>query len=496
MTTSDHSDDLVERIFAYDVLKDLDRAALLKARDASQPIEKLNAPLLVQRNGVVQQDSRITQIPKQGIVIDTPGSYTFAGDLTWTPEPSACAAITIVCSDVILDLGGFSLTANIEDNQHQIVGILIHGAEELSAVTVRNGVLADMCFYGIHAHGVEGLSIENVTIDGLSFANLDVRFMTPAGIHVNTARNLNIAHCTVQNLDVTADGSAGIQVLNTQGGNVRSCLLSQFVNHDGAVQGYSYLKSENIATTNCVSSHFQSHFNGNILTMGHTVLGFVPILCMNLIYENCSAANMTGCCDDCHGMSVFIDALVVVNNFTASGITDGVAASNSGAKATGLEVYGAAVSLNNCAVSNITAIRPQDKQGAGFSAWGYAIKFNGCVASQVIAVDEHGQTSHALGYGVGFGWAPDPRPVFRDVGAVKVEYTDCMASDCQVGFDTWFHIDSTWTRTRFANCEIGMLVEPGGKRTLSANPCSECNPPLKTVLTNIAHGNTYPGSGS
>jgi hypothetical protein len=37
-------------------------------------------------------------------------------------------------------------------------------------------------------------------------------------------------------------------------------------------------------------------------------------------------------------------------------------------------------------------------------------------------------------------------------------------------------------------------VEPGASRTLSGNPCSECNPPISIAIVNIARGNTYPSS--
>jgi hypothetical protein len=191
-------------------------------------------------------------------------------------------------------------------------------------------------------------------------------------------------------------------------------------------------------------------------------------------------------------MSVFLDAFVTVTNFTARAVTDGVTPSNSGAKATGLEVYGAGVLINDCSVENIKAINPQDKQSTGFSAWGAAIKFSNCKATGVIVCDENGNQNSGLGYGAGFGWAPDPRIPFRNLGAYKVEYVDCSASDCQVGFDTWFHIDSTWTDISCTNCGITVLVEPGASRTLSCDPCSECNPPITAVITNIASGNSYP----
>jgi hypothetical protein len=187
-------------------------------------------------------------------------------------------------------------------------------------------------------------------------------------------------------------------------------------------------------------------------------------------------------------MSVFLDGKVTVSGFRADHILDGVSPSNSGAKATGLEVYGVGVTVTDSAVSYIKAINPQDKQSTGFSAWGLAIQFERCEASNVTVQDDFGSGSHATG----FGWAPDPRKYFAYIGAFDVTYTDCTADQCQVGFDTWYHVDSKWIRPIHTNCAIGILVEPGATRTLSCDPCSECDPAISVTLTNLASGNIYP----
>jgi len=109
-------------------------------------------------------------------------------------------------------------------------------------------------------------------------------------------------------------------------------------------------------------------------------------------------------------------------------------------------------------------------------------------ARNVTAQDDVGGGSR----GMGFGWAPDPRVPFRSIGAYDTTYTDCEAVNCEVGFDTWFHVNSTWTRPTFTNCPTEILVEPGGTRTLSGDPCSECDPPITVTLKNIESGNTYP----
>lgn len=396
--------DGIKEIFSCDTFSKLDKNALVNKYDVTGAIHDIGSSIRLQKGQSPHDDKVISSIPPQGIVIENPGTYTFSGDLTWSPASEPCAAITIIADRVVLDMRNFDLTAMTQNNDEFNVGICVLDA---SSVTIRNGALAGMNLYGIYAAQVGSLRIENVTVSGIHLSNLSIRDLCPAGILVDGAYKVCITDCTVRNLQVTSDSSAGIQLLNTTKGTVSGCRVSNLVNSDGSVQGYSYLKSKNVTTSNCRAYNFQSHFNGNVNTSGHTVLGFIPIFCSDLKYENCSAANMIGCCDDCHGMSVFLDARVTVTDFTANTVTDGVAESHSGAKATGLEVYGVDVSIRNCSVKNIKAINPQDKQGAGFSAWGARITFTDCKAGNVVACDENGNENPALGYGVGFGWAPD-----------------------------------------------------------------------------------------
>jgi hypothetical protein len=487
--SSNISQSIIDKIFSHDVFKGVDRERLVTRYDVTGSLREIKAPLRSLQGQVQQNGNIIASIPPEGIMITSPGLYMFSGDINWSAPSAAGVAITIASDDVVLDLNGFTLTATVSDNSRHIAGIYVRNAW---SVIIRNGALANMCLYGVCAEDCSKLVVEKIMVTGLSFDNLNIRNICPAGIHIDHTSDVAVTDCAVQYMYVTCDSSAGIQLTKTSNAAISNCRVANLVNYDGSVQGYSYVGSWNISTIQCTAADFQSHFRSNIQTLGHTVLGFVPIFCSELKYENCSATNMVGCCDDCHGMSVFLDVGVTVTGFTAKTVTDGVACSNSGAKATGLEVYGALVSISDCSVDDIKAINPQDKQSTGFSAWGAAIKFTRCTASNVVVCDAHGNWIRDLGFGTGFGWAPDPRPEFRTIGANLVEYADCTARNCHVGFDTWFHVDSTWTNVHTADCVTPILVEPGGSRTLSGNPCSECNPPISVAIVNIASGNTYP----
>ena len=120
------------------------------------------------------------------------------------------------------------------------------------------------------------------------------------------------------------------------------------------------------------------------------------------------------------------------------------------------------------------AINPQNLQAAGYSvALANDVKFIRCQAEKVKVVDAQGHQNPALGFGVGFGWAPDPRPEFL-APATNVLYLNCIAAFCQVGFDTWDHIDSVWAYIVSKCNDIPILVQENGQRTISCNACSQC----------------------
>jgi hypothetical protein len=472
--------DILQEILSNDIFKNFDKDQLLN-KYANQPTIMNTSSINIQSNNIIEI------IPPEGITINKSGSYTFANNILWKPSTNS-TAITITASNVTLDMNTYYLkNCNAKQNNKTIV-ISIQNATN---ITISNGEIINANYYGIQAVSSAKITIMCMTINGLYLDDIYTRFLTPSGIFMNQCTDINIKDSMIENLNVTTDSCAGIQLFNCQDGVIVNCKVDKLINNDGAVQGYSYILSSNILTIKCNSNRLQSFFNGNILTTCHTVLGFCPIFCINLKYDECKATNQIGCCDDCHGISLFLDASIILRKFVAIDIIDGVAQSNSGAKSTGIEVYGINCTIDSCCVQNIKAINPQDKQAAGFSCSGYGNKFINCKAKNVIAVDQNGKTSKKIGLGVGFGWAPDPRSPFRYLYAVNTNYSECKSKKCQVGFDTFNHISSSWSNIKISECKKGFLIEPSSVRILSCNPCSECNPPINYIAVNVMSDNTY-----
>lgn len=212
--TSDRSRTIIDKIFSYDVLKDLDRDALVKKHDVTGAIDEINAPFRSQTKQSRQTGSIIQNIPREGITISDPGTYTFSNDVSWKPDPATDAgtAITIASNDVVLDMSGHKLTAVVQDSSQNLAGIYVHGATN---ITIKNGTLVDMCYYGVCAESINGLKIENVIVSGINFKNLNRRFLCPAGIFVRASEGVTITDCVVQYMYVAADSSAGIFLLDS-----------------------------------------------------------------------------------------------------------------------------------------------------------------------------------------------------------------------------------------------------------------------------------------
>lgn len=437
-------------------------------------------------------ETLITEIDPEGYTIDTPGIYIFANDITWSPTSEA-TAITITASNVILNMKGFSLIST--DPNLKTTAIAATASEN---VVIKQGTLQGMGLCGVQCSACANVTIKDMVVDGLSFEDI-VNYTVPTGILTTACAGVTIHKCRVQNINVKTGSCAAIQLSETIGSVVSECTINNLLNRDGACTGIGHLLCDDALVKGCTISTLTSQFINNLNTEGHTTIGLVPVTTTNLKIENCTISDITGCCDDAHGISIFICDYAVVKNCQVFNVLDGAGDAGQGAKATGIEVYASHVKVIDCLAKNITAINPEDRQATGFScALCSHVKFIRCKAENVNVYDQDGKQSACIGYGTGFGWAPDPRPEF--IGAAnKIHYEYCIAKNCQVGFDSWFHTNSTWDHITSAYNGISVLNEIHSQRTISCNPCSECGctqtgcypEPLTVTIENIATNNTF-----
>lgn len=434
----------------------------------------------------------ITEIPAQGIVINSPGTYVFENNIIWQPIADG-AAITIVSNDVTLDLRNYTLLS--ETTSFKTIGILALTCQNL---TIKNGTVANMAFQGIQCSICKDILIKDIIVDGLNLDNIAV-YTVPVGIYVNLASNATVEKCTVKNINVKTGSTAAIQMTGVLYSKITDCDIQNVLNRDGASTGIGHLLCDIAKVRSCTLDNIQSQFIDNLNTEGHTAIGIIPFYSTNLSIKYCTVSNVVGCCDDAHGMSLFECANASVKKCKVINVLDGAGAAQTGAKATGIEVYASGVRVVDCTVKNIIAINPQNKQSTGFScAQCEEVQFIGCHAENVNVYDQFGQQSPALGYGTGFGWAPDPRAQFI-VPAKNIVYAFCTAKKCQVGFDSWFHVDSVWTDIHSICNGISVLDENHSQRTISCNPCSECGctfagcfpNPLTVTIENVAKNNKF-----
>lgn len=410
-------------------------------------------------------DTVIQDIPPNGILINAPGTYIFANDITWNPVSDA-AAITIQANNVRLDLRGFTLQSS--PTSFKTIGVLAQASTDLQIV---NGTIRNMGLFGIECSQCINVSINEIVVNGLN-VNDTVNFTEPAGIFAIACINVSVSDCLVKNINVQTASASGIKFDSTVPSSVVKCRIKNLLNRDGVCSGIAHTSCDNILIKSCKIDQITTEFINNLNTSGHTAIGIFPFKSTNIKIAKCDISNVTGCCDDAHGLSLFICANATVKNCNVKNVLDGAGPAQTGAKATGIEVYASAATIMNCFVKNITAINPQDLQAAGYSvAAADGVRFINCQAEKVKVVDANGKENPALGYGVGFGWAPDPRIV---LAAVNVLYLNCLAAKCQVGFDSWNHINSTWAYIVSKCNDIPILNQKDGKRTISCDPCSEC----------------------
>jgi len=421
----------------------------------------------------------IWSIPPDGLTLEEPGRYRLAACIEWRAAAPTAVALTIASPGVTLDFDGKTLTC-LEG------GVAVWG-ELVSDATVENGQITGARKYGIFFAGCEAASVLGMEI--CNVRNRDPTVLT-ASIHVVACPGSTVRDCTISRVSATGTTVAGIAAIASPDSTVSNCHIDRLANKAGVCAGILHILCLGVTVTDCRIDDLRTYPNENLHTNGHTCIGVLPTACIGVWITKTSVRRVAGSCDDTHGISVFLCAHAAVADCALTDISTGNWGAWSSAKSTGVEVYGTDCTVTDCVAKNISAKCPGDRQCTGFSVARAAdVRFRRCRAMNVRVTDLAGRESVArYGYGAGFGWAPDPRPFFRQV-ATRVRYEQCVAESCQVGFDTFYHVDSVWQSPRSVGNDRDIWNCDCRERQLSCNLCSECPVPIDICLTNRARGN-------
>jgi hypothetical protein len=423
----------------------------------------------------------ITSIPPLGIVINQPGTYRLCGSaaVKWRAQNRTTVAITVAADDVTLDFAGATLLC--------VSGGVAVVVDAARAARVTGGTVEGCTLFGIVVKGSRDATVEGMTVRATS--NDDPSLLS-ASIHVVDSPGATVANCVVSGVRATGTTVAGVAVVASDDSTVKNCRVLCLANRAGACVGILAALCVGTAVRGCRVSDLHTEPGENLHAEGHTCAGILPTVSLGVALADNAVLRIAGSCDDAHGISVFLCAAVTVARCQVRSVSTGGWGARASAKSTGIEVYGLDCEVTDCTAKHISAKCPGDRQCTGFSvAWAENVVFRNCRAEDVVVKNLAGHASAKLyGYGAGFGWAPDPRPVFRQP-ARAVRYEQCVAKDCQVGFDTWFHIDSLWERPKYVGSGLPVWNNDARRRRLTCVLCSECPVPIDVCVDNVAHGN-------
>jgi hypothetical protein len=85
-------------------------------------------------------------------------------------------------------------------------------------------------------------------------------------------------------------------------------------NRSGVCSGLSYASSKNIISRDITICNLKTGLIANPDTPGHTCIGIIPFMSSHLTFDNCKISNITGSCDDAHGISLFVADHALVQN--------------------------------------------------------------------------------------------------------------------------------------------------------------------------------------
>jgi parallel beta-helix repeat protein len=301
--------------------------------------------------GVMAAEVHAEDITSTPYYINAPGTYTLTGNL----QHVGSTAISIAASDVILDLGGYTLSGAGGTKGGYGYGVGV--APGASDVIIRNGTIAEFEIeVGVMLHGVTDCTISNVTVRecGGGIAMID------GGGH--TIEDNTLDHNTHANISAMNSGGNLIEG-NTCTGAAWGIRLG------GSSSGNSLLGNTCIGLGGSNTTPIDlTDTDGNTLIGNNVTNGWIGIYGVNadanFIFSNLSTANASG-------MTLHGDFNAVLGNEVNGNAETGIAGGGTGNTlyANTCNGNGSGIYMNGaigCTISDNTA---NDNVNDGIVVW-------------------------------------------------------------------------------------------------------------------------------
>ena len=269
----------------------------------------------------------ISSIPPEGIIINRPGEYIFTNNIMWAPMSLINVALFVVASNVTINFNGFALDCISPGTL--ATAIL---AIDCKNLCFTNGNIFNMGLIGIICINTENLHFDNLLISGLSSNNLAFPAL---GILVTNSRKIYIHRTIVRDINVTAFTLSAILLVDSADSHIFNCEINNLRNSSGVCAGVSYINCKKSTAKHLNIVKLETSTVDNPFAPGHTCIGIVVFQSECVTCNKCYIKDITGSCDDAHGISYFVVKDGLIKNCYIENVIDGKNAS-AAAKATGI----------------------------------------------------------------------------------------------------------------------------------------------------------------
>jgi hypothetical protein len=205
------------------------------------------------------------------------GIYKFANDINWQPTGIFNIGITIVASNVTIDLSQY--TFRCLANNTFSTGIFAFNCDNISII---NGSIKNMGLIGVGGSNINTMKISNINLSELTLNNL---LLPGVGIAITNSTHINIKCVRIKNIEITGLTLAAILLDNVVDSKIYNCTFYNLKNNSGVCSGLAQITCDKSSTKNLNINKLETGNVDNPTAPGHTCIGVVPFQCSSFYYN-------------------------------------------------------------------------------------------------------------------------------------------------------------------------------------------------------------------